>query len=128
MYCVCIRCKILGTLPEHHLARVTLLLLHGRVVLQPHVLAHIEVKQRPGLSARTRHDKVVEGVDMMVSPKVDKGSVYLRITGKLTKIKHRTSFSVKIGLVNSCCIMYNCETMKISVSSRFVTAIQNKPD
>ena len=42
-------------------------------------------------STSTTRDKVVEGVDMMVSPKVDKGAVYLRITGKLTKIAGDTT-------------------------------------
>ncbi|MFB1079573.1 type II and III secretion system protein, partial [Photobacterium damselae subsp. damselae] len=36
-------------------------------------------------------DKVVEGVDMMVNAKVQKGVVSLRVTGKLTKIAGDTT-------------------------------------
>ncbi|MEC6816764.1 type II and III secretion system protein [Photobacterium toruni] len=42
-------------------------------------------------STSTTRDKVVEGVDMMVSSKVQKGVVSLRVTGKLTKIAGDTT-------------------------------------
>lgn len=45
-------------------------------------------------STSTTRDKVVEGVDMMVSAKVQKEDVWLRITGKLTKIAGDTSETI----------------------------------
>ncbi|TFZ62423.1 type II and III secretion system protein [Photobacterium damselae subsp. piscicida] len=45
-------------------------------------------------STSTTRDKVVEGVDMMVNAKVQKGVVSLRITGKLTKIAGDTTEKV----------------------------------
>lgn len=46
-------------------------------------------------STSTTRAKVVEGVDMMVNAKVQKGVVSLRVTGKLTKISGDTTEKIK---------------------------------